>query len=102
MKHPALAQQQFSSEHVNTVSHVFPTIEFLLTSLEAAERDKEFRPICDAIAASVANLSKWYRTLDTCHVYCYVSAGTFTRLGLCQLPYDKALVPRVLRLSYEE
>jgi hypothetical protein len=69
MKHPALAQQQFSSERVNTVSRVFPTIEFLLTSLEAAERDKEFRPIRDAIAAGVANLSKWYRTLDTCHVY---------------------------------
>jgi hypothetical protein len=33
---------------------------------------------------------------------CYVTAGTFTRLGLCRLPYDKALVSRVLRLSYEE
>jgi hypothetical protein len=22
---------------------------------------------------------------------CYVTAGTFTRLGLCRLPYDKAL-----------
>jgi hypothetical protein len=35
-------------------------------------------------------------------VQCYVSAGTFTRLGLCRLLYDKALVSRVLRLSYEE
>jgi hypothetical protein len=32
----------------------------------------------------------------------YVSAGMFTQLGLCRLPYDKALVSRVLRLSYEE
>jgi hypothetical protein len=35
MQHPALAQQQFSSEHLPTVSHMFPTIEFLLTLLEA-------------------------------------------------------------------
>jgi hypothetical protein len=33
---------------------------------------------------------------------CYVSAGMFTRLGLCRLLYDKALVSRVLRLSYKE
>jgi hypothetical protein len=33
---------------------------------------------------------------------CYVSAGTFTRLGLCRLPYDKALVSRVLSISRDE
>jgi hypothetical protein len=33
---------------------------------------------------------------------CYVSVGTFTRLGLCRLPYDKALGSRVLSISREE
>jgi hypothetical protein len=33
---------------------------------------------------------------------CYVTAGTFTRLGLCRLPYDKALVSRVLSISHNE
>jgi hypothetical protein len=33
---------------------------------------------------------------------CYVTAGTFTRLGLCRLPYDKALVSRVLSISHDE
>jgi hypothetical protein len=48
---------------------MFPTIEFLLTSLEAAKEDASFRPIRNAITAGVSNLSKWYRTLDTSHVY---------------------------------
>lgn len=69
MQHPALAQQQFSSERVPTVFRVFPTIEFLLTSLEAAERDATFKPIRGAITAGLSNLSKWYRTFDGCHVY---------------------------------
>jgi hypothetical protein len=69
MQHPALAQQVFSSERVPTVSRVFPTIEFLLTSLEAAERDATFRPIRGAITAGLSNLSKWYCKLDHCHVY---------------------------------
>src|SRR6266702_873642 len=69
MQHPALAQQQFSSEHMPTISHVFPTIEFLLTSLEATKKDPTFRPIHDAITAGISNLSKWYQTLNTCHVY---------------------------------
>jgi hypothetical protein len=34
--------------------------------------------------------------------WCYVTAGTFTRLGLCRLPYDKALVSRVLSISHDE
>jgi hypothetical protein len=34
-----------------------------------------------------------------CVCVCYVTAGTFTRLGLCRLPYDKALVSRVLSIS---
>ena len=38
MQHLALAQQAFPSEHVSTVFHVVPTIEFLLTFLEAAEK----------------------------------------------------------------
>jgi hypothetical protein len=33
---------------------------------------------------------------------CYVTAGTFTRLGLCRLLYDKALVSRVLSISHDE
>jgi hypothetical protein len=33
---------------------------------------------------------------------CYITAGTFTRLGLCRLPYDKALVSRVLSISHDE
>jgi hypothetical protein len=33
---------------------------------------------------------------------CYVTAGMFTRLGLCQLPYDKALVSRVLSISHDK
>jgi hypothetical protein len=69
MQHPALAQQAFSSERVPTVSHVLPTIEFLLTSLEAAEKDETFAPIRNAITAGVSNLTKWYRKLDGCHVY---------------------------------
>jgi endonuclease IV len=69
MQHPALAQQQFSSECIPTVSRVFPIIEFMLTSLEAAEKDVTFTPIRHAISAGISNLSKWYHTLDTCHVY---------------------------------
>jgi hypothetical protein len=41
-----------------------------------------------------------YTTADA--VRCYVTAGTFTRLGLCRLPYDKALVSRVLSISHDE
>lgn len=74
-QHPALAQQMFSSERVPTVSHVFPTIEFLLTSLEAAEKKTKFAPIRNAITAGISNLTKWYRSLDACHVYA-VSTGT--------------------------
>lgn len=69
MQHPAMAQQQFSSESVPTIPHIFPMIEFLLTSLEAAEKDKTFTPICGAITAGISNLSKWYWRLDQCHVY---------------------------------
>jgi hypothetical protein len=40
---------------------------------------------------------------ESCKVtMCYVTAGTFTRLGLCRLPYDKALVSRVLSISHDE
>ena len=69
MQHPALAQQQFSSQCAPTVFHVFPIIEFLLTSLEAAEKDATFKPIRVAISAGVLNLTKWYQKLDTCPVY---------------------------------
>src|ERR1700761_6974846 len=69
MQHPALAQQAFSSEHVPTVFSVFPTIEFLLTLLEAAEKHVTFAPIRNAIMAGISNLTKWYRKLDACHVY---------------------------------
>jgi hypothetical protein len=54
---------------------VFPTIEFLLTSLEAAEKDPSFMPIRIAITAGISNLTKWYWRLDACHVYA-VSTGT--------------------------
>jgi hypothetical protein len=60
MQHPALAQQGFSSEHVPTVSRVFPMTEFLLSSLEAAENSPTFMPIHKAIMAGVLNLTKWY------------------------------------------
>ena len=69
MQHPALAQQVFSSERVPTVSRIFPTIEFLLSSLEAAQREKAFAPIRGAITAGISNLTKWYQKLDGCHVY---------------------------------
>jgi hypothetical protein len=69
MQHPALAQQQFSSERVPTVFRVFPIIEFLLTALEAAQKDATFKPIRPAITAGVLNLTKWYQRLDTCPVY---------------------------------
>jgi hypothetical protein len=75
IQHPALAQQAFSSERVPTVSRVFPTIEFLLTSLEAAEKNPSFAPIRNAITAGISNLTKWYRRLDACPVYA-VSTGT--------------------------
>ena len=62
---------------------MFPTIEFLLTLLKAAEKDSTFWPICDAITAGISNLLKWYQTLDTCHVYvvsngCYMSTLAIT------------------------
>jgi hypothetical protein len=69
MQHPALAQQEFSSERVPTVFRVFPIMEFLLTSLEAAEKDSTFKTIRPAIEAGISNLTKWYRKLDTCPVY---------------------------------
>ena len=68
-QHPAQAQQRFSSERTPTVSRVFPTIEFLLSSLEAAQKDTKFKSIKHAIAAGVSNLEKWYRKLDACNVY---------------------------------
>lgn len=68
-QHPALAQQRFSSDRVSTISRAFPTIEFLLSSLEAAQKDDDFIPIHNTIAAGVSNLTKWYRRLDTCDVY---------------------------------
>lgn len=79
MQHPALAQQQFSSEHVPTIFCMFPTIEFLLLSLEAAKKHKTFIPIHDAISAGITNLTKWYRKLDNCHVYA-VSSGTLNQM----------------------
>jgi len=51
------------------VSTVFPIIEFLLSSLEAAKKDPKFELIHGAIGAGIANLEKWYRKLDVCHVY---------------------------------
>jgi hypothetical protein len=48
-------------------------------------------------------LSVAMRHLISQHLMCcYVTAGTFTRLGLCRLPYDKALVSRVLSISHNE
>ena len=58
LKHPALAQQQFSSERVPMVSKVFPIVKFLLSALEAAQKDEAFDDIRDAIAAGVSNLEK--------------------------------------------
>ncbi|KAN0130476.1 Ribonuclease H-like domain containing protein [Lactarius tabidus] len=58
LRHPALAQQQFSSECVPTISRVFPTIEFLLMSLKAGEKDATFTPIGSAITAGILNLTK--------------------------------------------
>ena len=69
MQHPAQAQQVFSSERTPTVSCVFPVIEFLLTALEAAQKDPKFESIESAIAAGVSNLQKWYRKLDACNMY---------------------------------
>ncbi|KAF8269644.1 hypothetical protein EI94DRAFT_1798926 [Lactarius quietus] len=69
LKHPAKAQQKFSSKCVPTVYLVFPTIEFLLTSLEAVEKDASFTLIHYAIKAGIKNLTKWYHRLDTCHIY---------------------------------
>lgn len=82
-QHPALAQQQFSSERVPTVSRVFPAIEFLLTSLETAQKDPMFAPIHGAITAGVSNLSKWYRTLDSCHVYVVSNGASNYEFLLC-------------------
>ncbi|KAF8258738.1 ribonuclease H-like domain-containing protein [Lactarius quietus] len=69
LKHPALAQQEFSSKRIPTVSRIFPTIKFLLMSLEAAKKNTVFKPIRSSITAGITNLTKWYRKLDTCHVY---------------------------------
>jgi hypothetical protein len=44
----------------------------------------------------------WLKRHDATPRWCYVTAGTFTRLGLCRLPYDKALVSRVLSISHDE
>ena len=79
MQHPTLAQQQFSSERVPTISCVFPTIEFLLLSLEAAKKHKTFIPIRDAISAGITNLTEWYHKLDNCHVYA-VSSGMLNQM----------------------
>ena len=83
MQHPALAQQAFSSECESTLFHVFPTIEFLLTLLKAAEKHVTFAPICNAIMAGVSNLTKWYRKLDACHVYA-VSNGMSNQTAWAQ------------------
>ena len=81
MQHPALAQQAFPSEHVSTVFHVVPTIEALLTFLEAAEKHVTFAPIHNAIMAGISNLIKWYQKLDACHVYA-VSNGMSNQTAL--------------------
>ena len=83
MQHPALAQQQFSSKHVPTASHIFLTIKFLLTSLEAVEKDATFVPIRNAIKAGISNLTKWYWRLDTCDVYA-VSSGMSNQMAQVQ------------------
>ena len=80
MQHPALAQQEFSSERVPTASHVFLTIEFLLTSLEAAEKDARFAPIRNAITAGISNLTKWYWRFDVCDMYA-VSSGMLNQMA---------------------
>ena len=100
MQHPALAQQAFSSECVLTVFHVFPTIEFLLTSLEAAEKHVTCALICNAIMAGISNLTKWYRKLDACHVYA-VSNGKSnqTALGHNQL-IDLTVLDPSIKLAY--
>jgi hypothetical protein len=102
MQHPALAQQAFSSERVPTVSRVFPIIEFLLTSLEAAEKDTTFAPIRNAITAGISNLTKWYRSLDSCHVYA-VSNGTLNQVAhshsTFELIYLTVLDPSI-KLAY--
>jgi endonuclease IV len=88
LKHPALAQQQFSSERVPTVSKVFPIIEFLLSALEAAKKDKAFEDIHDAIVAGVSNLEKWYRKLDACHVYAVCNGASNDSNPIIHSPMD--------------
>jgi len=71
---------------------MFPTIKFLLMSLEAAKKDSMFWPIRDAITAGISNLSKWYRTLDTCHVYVVSN-------GVCVKGYVIARLTNLLNSS---
>ena len=88
LKHPTLAQQQFSSEHIPTVSKVFPIVEFLLSALEAAQKDEAFKDIHDAIAAGVSNLRKWYRKLDACHVYAVCNGASNDSNPIIHSPMD--------------
>jgi endonuclease IV len=88
MQHPALAQQQFSSERVPTVSKVFPIVEFLLSALEAAKKDDAFNTIHDAIAAGVSNLEKWYQKLDACHVYAVCNGVSNNSNSIIHSPMD--------------
>ena len=88
LKHPALAQQQFSSERVPMVSKVFPIVKFLLSALEAAQKDEAFDDIRDAIAAGVSNLEKWYRKLDTCHVYAVCNGASNASNPIIHSPMD--------------
>ena len=88
LKHPTLAQQQFSSERVPMVSKVFPIVEFLLSALEAAQKDEAFNDIHDAITAGVSNLKKWYQKLDMCHVYAVCNGASNASNPIIHSPMD--------------
>ena len=88
LKHPTLAQQQFSSERVPMVSKVFPIVEFLLSVLEAVQKDEVFDDIHDAIAAGVSNLKKWYRKLNACHVYAVCNGASNASNPIIHSPMD--------------
>jgi hypothetical protein len=64
MQEPANAHQSFSSETVPTLSRTYPVMEFLVEKLTTMSRLPAFADLKNAIKAGLANLEKWYLTID--------------------------------------
>lgn len=69
LREPALSCQSFSHATRPTVYRAFPVIESMQQKWERMAKNSKYAQIVPALEAGLANLRKWYRTLDDSSIY---------------------------------